>query len=115
MTWVVADFTATPSTQEISVCKGQQVEVLDASHTVTSSVASGEFCLVRLSPGSAGTTGGGGTLEGLVPVSVLKPLPGGKSAAGTRRGHSSGADASAAEATSGAGADNNGGFVIVCE
>lgn len=67
MPWVVADFTATPGTNEVSVVKGQQVEVLDATATTSA------WCLVRLAPISGAD--GGGTQEGLVPVSVLKPPP----------------------------------------
>lgn len=70
MTWVVSDYTATPGTSEVSVTKGQQVEILDTACT-----GSPEFCLVRLSPIGGGD---GGTQEGLVPVSVLKPAPSGK-------------------------------------
>lgn len=69
MTWVVLDYTATPGTSEVSVTKGQQVEVLD---TTSSSSANAEFCLVRLSPIGGGD---GGTQEGLVPIAVLKPPP----------------------------------------
>lgn len=86
MTWVVADFTATPGTNEVSVVKGQQVEILDngsavsaamsttSSTTVTTLSTGGDFCLVRLSP--MGGADGGGTQEGLVPIGVLKPAPG---------------------------------------
>lgn len=72
MTWVVAEYTATPGTNEISVSKGQQVEVLDST---ISSVSNAEFCLVRLSPGIISGGISSGTQEGLVPVSVLKPAP----------------------------------------
>lgn len=78
MTWVVADYTATPGTTEVSVTKGQQVEIID-----TTCNGAPEFCLVRLNAhgGDAATdgSGSGGTQEGLVPVSVLKPAPTGKS------------------------------------
>lgn len=70
MTWVISDYTASPGSGEVSVTKGQQVEILD---TTTSSHNNAEFCLVRLSPGGGG--GDGGTQEGLVPVAVLKPAP----------------------------------------
>lgn len=78
MTWVVSDYTATPGTTEVSVLKGQQVEIID-----TACNGAPEFCLVRLNThsgeGGATTEGSGGTQEGLVPVSVLKPAPTGKS------------------------------------
>lgn len=70
MTWVVSDYTATPGTSEVSVTKGQQVEILE-----TSCSGAPDFCLVRLSPIGGGD---GGTQEGLVPVAVLKPAPNGK-------------------------------------
>lgn len=76
MTWVVSDYTATPGTNEISVTKGQQVEIIE-----TSSAESSDFCLVRLGPIGSGD---GGTHEGLVPISILKPPPSTKGAA--RRG-----------------------------
>lgn len=70
MTWVVSDYTATAGTSEVSVTKGQQVEILDISCS-----GAPEFCLVRLSPIGGGD---GGTQEGIVPVSILKPAPTGK-------------------------------------
>lgn len=73
MTWVVADHTAAPATNELSVVKGQQVEVIDANFN-----GSPEYCLVRLnvhSSGSGAPADGSGTLEGVVPSSVLKLAP----------------------------------------
>lgn len=73
MTWVVADHTAAPATNELSVVKGQQVEVIDANFN-----GSPEYCLVRLnvhSSGSGAAADGSGTLEGVVPSSVLKLAP----------------------------------------
>lgn len=72
MTWVISDYTAKPGTNEVSVTKGQQVEVLDTTSTSSASNSSPEFCLVRLSPIGGGD---GGTQEGLVPIAVLKPAP----------------------------------------
>lgn len=73
MTWVIADHTATPGTNEVSVAKGQQVEIIDPNFNGTL-----EHCLVRLNVHSSsnGTAAdGSGTLEGLVPISVLKLAP----------------------------------------
>lgn len=61
MTWVVVDHTATPGSQGLTVTKGQQVEVVECT---------GDLCLVRLVDSSRDLP-----LEGLVPVSVLKPPP----------------------------------------
>ncbi|XP_055685708.1 kalirin isoform X2 [Lutzomyia longipalpis] len=63
MTWVISDYTATAGSGELSVTKGQQVEVLELSTTQP------DFCLVRLN-GS-----GKNPQEGLVPLSILKPPP----------------------------------------
>lgn len=76
MTWVVSDYTATPGTNEVSVTKGQQVEIIETPNSDAS-----EFCLVRLGPIGSGD---GGTHEGLVPVSILKPPPSSKGS--VRRG-----------------------------
>ncbi|XP_039965934.1 triple functional domain protein [Bactrocera tryoni] len=65
-TWVVADYIATPGSNELSVSKGQQVEVVEAP-----SAAEPDFCLVRLNPQSDDAA----VQEGLVPVSILKPSP----------------------------------------
>lgn len=68
MTWVTEDFKATPGSQEVTVQKGQQVEVLEVSP------ASPEWCLVRLLPDSSTTGNNGIQTEGWVPVGALKPL-----------------------------------------
>ncbi|XP_023289652.1 LOW QUALITY PROTEIN: triple functional domain protein [Orussus abietinus] len=65
MTWVVADHSATPGTRELTVTKGQQVEVLENGGSSTSA----EWTLVRL-PGQADPPA-----EGLVPTSALKQPP----------------------------------------
>lgn len=76
MTWVVADHMATPGSRELSVTKGQQVEVLEngsSTGTTPSGVpTTGEWTLVRLplTPGQAEPP-----LEGLVPTSALKQPP----------------------------------------
>ncbi|XP_052122184.1 kalirin isoform X6 [Frankliniella occidentalis] len=67
MTWVIADFTAA-SSSELTVHKGQQVEVLDAPSAERS-----DWCLVRMAAGSAGAPDP--AQEGLVPLSVLKQPP----------------------------------------
>lgn len=64
MTWVIADHTPTAA-GELSVQKGQQVEVLEMS------AARADWCLVRAQP-AEGTP----AREGLVPAVVLKPQPG---------------------------------------
>ncbi|XP_055538298.1 triple functional domain protein isoform X2 [Wyeomyia smithii] len=64
VTWVIADYAATQGTSELTVTKGAQVEIVDMNCT-----AAPEFCLVRLPINSTDSQ------EGLVPVSVLKPLP----------------------------------------
>uniref|UniRef100_A0A8D8Y3N1 Triple functional domain protein n=2 Tax=Cacopsylla melanoneura TaxID=428564 RepID=A0A8D8Y3N1_9HEMI len=61
MTWVLADYSATNST-ELSVHKGQQVEVVHNSGAPT------DWVLVRLSLGEESS-------EGLVPACVLKQPP----------------------------------------
>ncbi|XP_046409767.1 kalirin isoform X2 [Neodiprion fabricii] len=65
MTWVVADHSAAPGSRELTVSKGQQVEVLENG--------TGEWTLVRLSvaPGQSDNP----PLEGLVPTAVLKQPP----------------------------------------
>lgn len=70
MTWVVTDYTATPGTNEVSVTKGQQVEIIE---TVCNGAP--EFCLVRLNIHSGSAADGSGTIEGIVPVTVLKLAP----------------------------------------
>ena len=65
MTWVVSDYTGAAGSRELTVHKGQQVEILEVSGN------NPEMCLVRL------LVSGGDTVqpEGLVPISVLKQLP----------------------------------------
>lgn len=74
MTWVVSDYTATPGTSEVSVTKGQQVEIID-----TQCNGAPDFYLVRLNIHSGSAADGSGTIEGLVPHSVLKLAPNNKS------------------------------------
>ncbi|XP_034658717.1 triple functional domain protein isoform X1 [Drosophila subobscura] len=66
-TWVVADYIATSGSNELSVSKGQQVEIIEQP-----SATEPDFCLVRLNPQHDDAA----VQEGLVPVSVLKPPPG---------------------------------------
>jgi hypothetical protein len=70
MTWVVADHAAAPGSRELSVTKGQQVEVLENGGVGVGS--SGEWTLVRLpsTPGQSEPSP-----EGLVPTSALKQPP----------------------------------------
>lgn len=66
MTWVIGDHLAAPGSQELTVHKGQQVEVLDVK------TPSPDWCLVRMpTSGSVDSPP-----EGLVPLSVLKQPPG---------------------------------------
>ncbi|KPU78084.1 uncharacterized protein Dana_GF10082, isoform B [Drosophila ananassae] len=66
-TWVVADYIASPGSNELSVTKGQQVEIIEPP-----TAGEPDFCLVRLNPQNDDAA----VQEGLVPVSVLKPPPG---------------------------------------
>ncbi|EDV50102.2 uncharacterized protein Dere_GG14630, isoform D [Drosophila erecta] len=66
-TWVVADYIATSGSNELSVTKGQQVEIVEPP-----TAGEPDFCLVRLNPQHDDAA----VQEGLVPVSVLKPPPG---------------------------------------
>ncbi|XP_011495502.1 PREDICTED: kalirin isoform X2 [Ceratosolen solmsi marchali] len=70
MTWVVADHLAAPGSRELSVSKGQQVEVLENGGVGVGS--NGEWTLVRLpsAPGQSEPPP-----EGLVPTSALKQPP----------------------------------------
>ncbi|VEN42476.1 unnamed protein product [Callosobruchus maculatus] len=79
MTWVVSDYTAA-STSELSVTKGQQVEVVEVC------LSRPDYCLVRMPAREqaaaavvVATSGGEPAqpqpLEGLVPLSVLKQPP----------------------------------------
>jgi len=74
MTWVVADHMATPGSRELSVTKGQQVEVLEngSINTGTAGIPNTEWTLVRL-PLTPGQTEP--PAEGLVPTSALKQPP----------------------------------------
>lgn len=76
MTWVVADHSAAPGTRELSVTKGQQVEVLEngsgSGLSSNGGSGNGEWTLVRLAstPGQSEPPA-----EGLVPTSALKQPP----------------------------------------
>lgn len=80
MTWVTSDFSATQGSAELSVQKGQQVEVID-----TNCLGAPGFCLVRLTNASTNNNLSASSLgsstqepsvqEGLVPFSILKPPP----------------------------------------
>lgn len=76
MTWVVADHMAAPGSRELSVTKGQQVEVLENGSSTGTTPAgvpnTGEWTLVRLplTPGQVEPPA-----EGLVPTSALKQPP----------------------------------------
>ncbi|XP_047358806.1 kalirin isoform X2 [Vespa velutina] len=75
MTWVVADHLATPGSRELTVTKGQQVEVLEngsGNGNASGIVGTGEWTLVRL-PLAPGQTDP--PAEGLVPTSALKQPP----------------------------------------
>ncbi|XP_017066373.1 kalirin isoform X1 [Drosophila eugracilis] len=81
-TWVVADYIASPGSNELSVSKGQQVEIIEPP-----TAGEPDFCLVRLNPQHEDAA----VQEGLVPVSVLKPPPGSH-----KHGSGSGANAAGA-------------------
>lgn len=87
---MISDFVGGTGTNELSVSKGQQVEVLEMSATTP------DYCLVRVaatggvsnnvgagSSAKSSVSGGGGAFggnsqpqqEGLVPMSILKPPP----------------------------------------
>lgn len=78
ITWVVSDYNGTAGTRELTVHKGQQVEIIEVS------TSSPDMCLVRLL-----ISGGDAQPEGLVPLSILKQLPAGRlrSAAGDGSEH----------------------------
>ena len=88
MTWVIADHVARDSSGELSVSKGQQVEVVEVQ-------GGGEWCLVRM-PSAGG--GADSPPEGLVPSAVLKQPPLGLKTSPSRR---IAASATAIEADSG--------------
>lgn len=68
ITWVVADHTAASGTRELSVTKGQAVEVLESEGV------SPEWTLVRL-VGGPGQSSGEAAPEGLVPTRALQQPP----------------------------------------
>lgn len=81
MTWVVSDYVAAQGSAELSVQKGQQVEVID-----TNCLGAPDYCLVRLTNVptnnnisttslSSSSTQEQIVQEGLVPSSILKPPP----------------------------------------
>lgn len=80
MTWVISDYVAAQGSSELSVQKGQQVEVID-----TNCVGAPDYCLVRLTNLTANnnisTTSLSSSstqdqnIQGLVPSSILKPSP----------------------------------------
>ena len=71
MTWVIADHSAAPGSKELTVTKGQQVEVLENGSNI-SGVNTSEWTHVRLlvAPGQVDPPP-----EGLVPTSALKQPP----------------------------------------
>lgn len=71
VTWVIADHSAAPGSKELTVTKGQQVEVLENGSNI-SGVNTSEWTHVRLlvAPGQLDPPP-----EGLVPTSALKQPP----------------------------------------
>ncbi|XP_060832863.1 triple functional domain protein isoform X3 [Bombus pascuorum] len=71
VTWVIADHSAAPGSKELTVTKGQQVEVLENGSNI-SGVNTSEWTHVRLlvAPGQVDPPP-----EGLVPTSALKQPP----------------------------------------
>lgn len=63
---MIGDHVAAPGTQELTVHKGQQVEVLEMNASPP------DWCLVRMSTSGSVDS----PPEGLVPISVLKQPPG---------------------------------------
>jgi triple functional domain protein len=76
MTWVIADHVAAAGSQELSVHKGQQVEVLELNTSAP------DWCLVRM-PTSGSSVDS--PPEGLVPLAVLKQPPPGLKTSPSRR------------------------------
>ena len=85
MTWVISDYVAAQGSAELSVQKGQQVEVID-----TNGLGAPDYCLVRLTNSSSNNNNNNNlsttslsssstqeqiVQEGLVPSSILKPPP----------------------------------------
>lgn len=75
-TWVISDYIASPNSNELSVSKGQQVEIVEAP-----TANEPDFCLVRLNPQSDDAA----VQEGVVPVSILKPPPGSQKTSSSRK------------------------------
>ena len=69
MTVVLEDYTAC-GVGELSIKQGQQVEVVEAAPPVGPTQAAGDWCLVRTMPPD-----GADPAQGLLPVSILKPIP----------------------------------------
>jgi triple functional domain protein len=67
VTTVLADFHGTPGTLQISVTKGQHVEILQSDCPETP-----DFCFVRICENGKDTTP---ETDGLVPISILKSHP----------------------------------------
>ncbi|KAK2148867.1 hypothetical protein LSH36_478g02023 [Paralvinella palmiformis] len=65
--WLVADDYVASNDKELSLTRGQKVEILDNSP----GSVSGDLCLVRVVNADESSTG----QEGLLPASALKPLP----------------------------------------
>lgn len=76
MTWVMSDFTATNSS-ELSVSKGQQVEVVEVCQTRP------DYCLVRMPTRGTDHDASSSVPEGLVPLAVLKQPPATSSSRGS--------------------------------
>ncbi|KAM7356678.1 trio Rho guanine nucleotide exchange factor [Cochliomyia hominivorax] len=75
-TWVISDYIASPGSNELSVSKGQQVEIVEPP-----TANEPDFCVVRLNPQSEDAA----VQEGIVPVSILKPPPGSQKTSSTRK------------------------------
>ncbi|XP_025096323.1 triple functional domain protein-like isoform X1 [Pomacea canaliculata] len=69
VTVVVEDYSAS-GPGELSVIRGQQVEVVEAGATVGPTQAPGDWCLIRTMPPD-----GADPSQGLVPMATLKPVP----------------------------------------
>jgi len=101
---VVADYIASSGTNELSVSKGQQVEIVEPP-----TAGEPDFCLVRLNPQHEDAA----VQEGLVPVSVLKPPPGSH-----KHGSGSGANAAGAAGSQKSDMQDQGkslDFIYVCD
>lgn len=68
VTVVVEDYSAN-GVGELSVSRGQQVEVVEAAAPVGHTQTPGDWCLIRTMPPD-----GADPSQGLVPLSVLKPI-----------------------------------------